>query len=78
MRLTKTLLILAVILGAALSGCSRDGENIVQEGGPEALYDRGVDSMASGNFPTAIAYFQALEARYPFSNVTRQAQLDMV
>jgi outer membrane protein assembly factor BamD len=77
-RLTKTLLILAVILGAALSGCSRDGENIVQEGGPEALYDRGVDSMASGNFPTAIAYFQALEARYPFSNVTRQAQLDMV
>jgi len=71
-------LILAVILGGAVGGCSRDGENIVQEGGPEALYDRGVESMASGNFPTAIAYFQALEARYPFSNVTRQAQLDMV
>jgi outer membrane protein assembly factor BamD len=34
--------------------------------------------MGSGNFPTALAYFQALEARYPFSNVTRQAQLDMI
>lgn len=78
MRPIKTFLILAIVLGAALSGCGRDGENIVQEGGPEALYDRGVESMASGNFPTAIAYFQALEARYPFSNVTRQAQLDMV
>lgn len=66
-----------ITLGATLAGCGGD-DNIVQGEGPEALYERGLDSMGSGNFPTALAYFQALEARYPFSNVTRQAQLDMI
>ena len=77
MRLSNILLIGLISLGAALSGCGGD-DNVVQDEGPEALYERGVDSMSSGNFPIALAYFQALEARYPFSNVTRQAQLDMV
>ena len=75
---SSKLLILIVLLGAVLAGCGRDRDNIVQSAGPEALYELGVESMASGNFPTAVAYFQALEARYPFSNSTRQAKLDMV
>ena len=78
MAITKNLLILSLSAGALLAGCGNDGDNIIQDQGPEALYERGMDSMGSGNFPTALAYFQALEARYPFSNVTRQAQLDMV
>ncbi len=78
MRLTKKRLILSVSLIVVLAGCGRNNDNIVQESGPEALYERGVASMGNGNFPVALQYFQALEARYPFSNVTRQAQLDMV
>ncbi len=77
MHRTRTLTVALITLGAALAGCGGD-DNIVQDQGPEALYERGLDSMGSGNFPTALAYFQALEARYPFSNVTRQAQLDMI
>ena len=78
MHVTKKLLLIGITLSAVLAGCGRDRDNVVQDAGPEGLYQSGVDSMTSGNFPTALAYFQALEARYPFSNVTRQAQLDMV
>ena len=77
MHRTRTLAVVLITLGASLAGCGGDG-NIVQDEGPEALYERGLDSMGSGNFPTALAYFQALEASYPFSNVTRQAQLDII
>ena len=76
--LAKNLPIVLVTLLSVLAGCGRDDDNVVQETGPEGLYQRGVDSMANGNFPLALNYFQALEARYPFSNVTRQAQLDMI
>lgn len=60
------------------SGCGNRRDRVVESAGPEELYDRGSASMRSGNYPTALAYFQQLEARYPFSNVTRQAQLDMI
>ena len=76
--LAKNLPIVLVTLLSVLAGCGRDDDNVVQETGPEGLYQSGVDSMANGNFPLALNYFQALEARYPFSNVTRQAQLDMI
>ena len=78
MRIAIKPLIVTVSLLTVLSGCGRDSDNIAQESGPEALYERGVFSMSSGNFQLALGYFQALEARFPFSNVTRQAQLDMI
>jgi outer membrane protein assembly factor BamD len=77
-HITKYLLILVVSAGVVLAGCSNDNDNIIQDQGPDVLYELGLESMDIGNFPTALAYFQALEARYPFSNVTRQAQLEMI
>jgi outer membrane protein assembly factor BamD len=69
---------LGVLLGISLAGCGGERSIIDVSAGAEALYDLGEESMRSGNFPTALAYFQQLESRYPFSNATRQAQLDMV
>lgn len=60
-----------------IAGCGGD-DGLVQDGGPEALYERGYTAMQSGNFPIAGQAFLMLEARYPFSNVTRQAQLDLI
>lgn len=60
-----------------LAGCG-GRDNVVQESGPGALYETGAELMLSGNYPNAISYFQTLEARFPFSNVTRQAQLDII
>ena len=34
--------------------------------------------MSSGNYRNAIAYFEGLEARYPFSNQAKQAQLNLI
>src|SRR5690606_28733875 len=70
-------LIFGICVAVVIAGCG-GRDNIVQGAGPEALYERGLEAMSSGNFPGAIAYFQALESRFPFSNVTRQAQLDMI
>jgi outer membrane protein assembly factor BamD len=71
----------ALLLGfamIALTGCGRK-DNVVQDaGGPSAIYQRGYDAMEASNYPGAIQYYKALEARYPFSPETRQAQLDLV
>jgi outer membrane protein assembly factor BamD len=71
----KTLLLVLAV--AVLAGCGR-GDNVVQDQGPEALYERGRTAMENSNYVGAVQYFLALEARYPFSNVTRQAQLDLI
>ena len=71
--------ILALVSVAVLAGCASRQRAVFQPGeGPEAVYEYGVAAMAEGNFVEALLYFQALQARFPFSNVTRQAQLDMI
>lgn len=61
----------------AVTGCGRR-DNVVEDQGPELLYQRGYDAMDASNYVGAIQYFNALEARYPFSPETRQAQLDLI
>ena len=79
LRISPAKLVLLAAAAAMLaSGCGNRRDRVVESAGPEELYERGTASMRSGNYPTALAYYQQLEARYPFSNVTRQAQLDMI
>src|SRR5690554_3820786 len=68
---------LLAALGSVLIGCG-GGDSLIQNAGPEALYERGSEMMEASNYNGAIQYFLQLEARYPFSNVTRQAQLDLI
>jgi len=75
MRPMKTIVLLALAT-AALAACGRG--DVVQNAGPELLYQRGQDMLQGGNYQGAVAYFQQLEASYPFSNYTRQAQLDII
>lgn len=76
MKIIKCLTLTACA-AALLAGCGRR-DDVIQDFGAEGFYDRGLEAMESGNFAGAIAYFQQLEARYPFSNLTRQAQLDLI
>lgn len=79
MRMFYRSLVLALVSAAVLAGCGSRQRAVFDPGeGPEAVYESGVEAMADGNFVEALLYFQALQARYPFSNVTRQAQLDMI
>lgn len=60
-----------------LGGCA-NRDNADSDFGPEVLYERGEQAMNGGNYPGAIQTFLQLESRFPFSNVTRQAQLDLI
>ena len=75
LRIGQSTLLLC-LAAAALVGCNRS--NVVEDQGPELLYQKGYVAMDASNYPGAIEYFNALAARYPFSPETRQAQLDLI
>lgn len=60
-----------------LSGCAGDNERDMKSGADQ-LFERARASMESGNYRNAINYYEALEARFPFSNQTKQSQLDLI
>jgi outer membrane protein assembly factor BamD len=70
-------IVLLTLAAVVLLGCGRR-DNVVEDQGPELLYQRGYDAMEASNYAGGIQYFSALEARYPFSPETRQAQLDLI
>ncbi len=69
--------ILLTFLSGMLAGCSSSEDRDLMSGSME-LYKRGHKSMDAGNYGNAIQYFEGLEARFPFSNETKQAQLDLI
>lgn len=74
---SRHLAAVVAVLALALAGCSgkndRDSRSTA-----EVLYEKARSSMDSGNYRNAIAYYEALGARYPFSNQTKQSQLDLI
>jgi outer membrane protein assembly factor BamD len=63
---------------ALLAGCFGGKNDRDLRSGVDELYKYGTRSMNNGNYSNAIQYFEALEARYPFSNKAKQAQLDLL
>ncbi len=75
----RPLLMLAAILSAAaISGCKSRGEEIDTKGSPERIHQDANRDLANGNFPGAIQRLELLEARFPFSDPARQAQIDLI
>jgi outer membrane protein assembly factor BamD len=74
---TTQLFLFALLAAVALTGCGRR-DNLVKDAGPAKLYENGKKAMDSSDYATAVKVYQALQARYPFSPETRQAQLDLV
>ena len=73
---------LAVAL-AATGGCGvfgggkDDGEQFAKDS-PESLYREAQKDLRNGNYPTAVARYEMLEARYPFSDQAKQGQIDLM
>lgn len=67
-------LALLALLLVACGGRDRSAEQLQ----PEKLYERAHNTMRSGDYRTAIRYYEALTARFPFSEQARQAQLDLM
>ncbi len=72
-------LVILIAGSLVLAGCVGDRRlQIMQDAGPAEIYQAGTEAVAENNFTTALTYFEVLEARFPFSNYARQAQLDMI
>jgi len=67
-------LILTVL---AFAGCSGNRSKEMQ-GDPEVIYQRGAKALRDNDFGNAIKVYEALDARYPFSDAARQGRLDLM
>ena len=77
--------LLPVLLATALlasSGCKTlgwgDDDEEAAKGSPEQIYGEAQDSLRTGNYDRAIQRYELLEARYPFSEQSKQGQLDLL
>ena len=67
-----------VALGLGLSGCkSREGREEPMTD-PQVVYQRAHHFLVQGDYPQAIKVYEALMARYPFAEETRQSRLDVI
>jgi outer membrane protein assembly factor BamD len=66
------------MVALVLTACSSNSEREAKKSSAEQLFEQARHSMASGNYRYAIEYYENLGARFPFSNQTRQAQLDLI
>ena len=62
----------------ALSGCKGSRERNLQRQSPEKLYAQAKSQLRSYDFNNAIKTYEALTARFPFTNEARQARLDLI
>ena len=69
---------IALLLVIGLGGCFGGKNDRDLRSGAEEIFKRGTKAMNSGNYRNAIAYYEALEARFPFSNEAKQAQLNLI
>jgi outer membrane protein assembly factor BamD len=67
----------AVLSAVLLAGC-KDTPSRDQQSGPETLYQNAQSALKSNNYDAAIRSYEALEARFPFSDSARQGKLDLM
>jgi len=72
-----TRFVLCVLTLTALAACSNKDERDMTSGA-DILFDMAVEAGEKGNYRNAIAYYETLEARYPFSNQAKQGQLNLI
>ncbi len=66
-----------VVLAVSVVACGTDGPSS-PEGTVEQVYERGQRSMANSNYRQAIAIFEYIQSRFPFTEYGKQAQLDLI
>lgn len=62
----------------ALSGCRTNREAELKKTGPDILYERAKKNLDGYDFQNAIRLYEALTARFPFTEQARQARIDLI
>jgi outer membrane protein assembly factor BamD len=78
--LLMTLLLAAAALtaGCGAFGWGKDDDEKFAKDSPEQIYRDARRDLEVGNYGNAIARYELLEARYPFSDQAKQGQLDLL
>lgn len=76
LRVWSVLLLLAAAL--ALAGCRNRPDADVPQSAPGIIYERARQSLNQQDFNNAIRLLEALVARFPFSEESRQARIDLI
>lgn len=73
-------LFIGLLIVAGLSACGWLPEVIdpTSDWSANRLYSEAKDASNTGNYQTAIDYFEKLQARYPFGRFAQQAQLELI
>jgi outer membrane protein assembly factor BamD len=71
-------IVVMVALAGTMAGCRSKRDERLARQGPEALYKQAQKALRAYDFNTSIKTYEALTARYPFTNESRQARLDLV
>ncbi len=71
-------LALVVIIGLVLSACAGNEEQQSEVSNITEAYKDAQESIERGNFRRGIQIFEAIQARYPFSDLARQIQLELM
>ena len=79
MRIDRRLfrLLLIAIVSVALVSCAGNKEQTEVESITDA-YEKAQESIEGGNYRRGIQIFEAIQARYPFSDIARQIQLELM
>jgi outer membrane protein assembly factor BamD len=71
--------VVALLCALTLTGCFGGGDEdrtVIQD--LADAYQVARDNVAKGNYPRGIQIYEALQARYPFSVLSRQIQLELI
>jgi len=74
--MTARILMLACVT-IAIAGCGYK-ERQAEALQPGNMYQKAHELLLGGDYRGAVRYYEALEARYPFSQESRQARLDLI
>jgi outer membrane protein assembly factor BamD len=71
-------LLLIVVLGTTLVACAGNDEQRTEIQDITEAYEKAQESIARGNYRRGIQIFEAIQARFPFSDLSRQIQLELM
>jgi len=77
MRLLRIVALLGLITLVAGCALATDPKDKTEDWPAGKIYSTGKKALDSGDYETALTYFETLEARYPFGRHAQQAQLDI-
>jgi outer membrane protein assembly factor BamD len=76
--LTALIVAFAATAGCGTFGWGGDDEEEFARDSPEQIYRDARKDVRTGNYAAAIARYELLEARFPFSDQAKQGQLDLL